>query len=185
MRPYFSKAISSALSLLFFGHINVALSRGLCRDVLSIWNTLASEFYRTGCFMSLMSQLKCHLTEAFLASISRCCLYFIFFKAYHYLSLLFITFSSLYLPIFCIPLLTCELHENTNVFFHLVYPWALFSACWLRCRLWDQIYQVWLLPVITALWFHASCFIGVAQFSHVKMETVLASAQTVFVGDRG
>lgn len=42
--------------------------------------------------------------------------------------------------------------------FHLVYHWALCSACWWRCRLWDQIHQAWLLPVITALWFHTSCF---------------------------
>lgn len=120
LRPYFSKVISSAPSFLFFGHISAALSRGLCRDVLSIWNTPASESYRTGCFMSLTSQLKCHLTAAFLASISCCCLYFISFKAYHYLSPLFITFFSLYLPIF--------LYSTVNMGaswehkrFHLVY----------------------------------------------------------------
>lgn len=90
--------------------------------------TLFPKIY-TGLTVSCHSGLNLDATSHSLsqhASPAVAC--FFSFKAYNCLIISFI-----YLPVFCIPLLTCELHENTNLFY-LVYPWALCSAYWSRLQ---------------------------------------------------
>lgn len=115
MTPYFSKVTSSAPSILFFGHINVALPRGLCIDVLPTCNTRPRVLQDwLPYFIHASAQTPPHI--GFRTCISHCCLSFVFFKAYHYLSSLLITFFFIYyFHYFLLYLFACFLHSTTNM----------------------------------------------------------------------
>lgn len=175
MRPYFSKVISWIPSSLFFRHCQCCCYSGPLHGCFCLLGTffpliftrLAASHHSRLCLNATSHGLSQHASTLSLV--------------FYFLQRLSLSDCFLHLPIFCIPLLTCKLLENTllsrlplSVVFSVVIQTVGSGIRFARfgCCHWHPLLRDFT-PVASFC---------VAQFSHVKTETMLASAQTVLWG---